>query len=76
MIIETWVAALITVCIAVMCIAVCVCLLAEQKGHRETRQELDWAREEIADLKRYISVQKAKNIVNVANDFYNEGKKK
>lgn len=76
MILETWIAALITVCIAVMGIAVCVCLMAEQKRHDETREELDLAREEIAMLQRYISMQKAKNIVNVANDFYNEGGKK
>ena len=33
-------------------------------------------REENAELKKYIAVQKTKNIINVANDFYNEGKKK
>ena len=76
MIIEPWIAALITVSIAVICIAVCVCLFEERQSHDRTRKELDSAREELADLKRYISVQKAKNIVNVANEFYNEGKKK
>ncbi len=77
MIIETWVAAILFIAIGVMGIILGLCLLSEQNDHKKTREELGWAKEEIAELKRYISVQRAKNVVNVANDFYNEsGKKK
>ena len=76
MIIETWIAAILIVAICVMGMISGLCLLGEQQRHKATRDELDWAKEEIANLRKYIAVQKAKNVVNVANDFYNEGKKK
>ena len=77
MIIETWIAAILFIAIGVIGIILGLCLISEQNIHAKTREQLDLAREEIADLRRYISVQRAKNVVNVANDFYNEsGKKK
>ena len=76
MIIETWIAAILFITIGVMGIILGLCFLSEQNDHKKTREELGWAKDEIADLKRYISVQKAKNIVNVTNDFYNESRKK
>ena len=77
MIISTWIVAVLILSMGVAGIGISLCLLSEQQKHDKTREKLDSAREEIAELKRYISVQKAKNIVNVTNDFYNEsGKKK
>ena len=76
MIIETWIAAIIVVALALIgMIALCMSINESQRLE-EANKELAKARKEIAELKHYISVQKTKSIVGVANDFYNEGKKK
>lgn len=49
--------------------------MKEQERHNATRKELAKAKEEIAELKAYIEKQKVKNIIELANKFY-EGKKK
>ena len=76
MIIETWIAAIIVVALALIgMIALCMAINESQRLE-EANKELAKAQKEIAELKHYISVQKTKSIVGVVNDFYNEGKKK
>lgn len=68
MLIETWVLAIIMLLLGFIGFFSLLTALDLQK-----RLELE--KEENAELKRYITVQKNKNIIGVANDFYNEESK-
>lgn len=76
MLIETWIAVLIVLFLFICNIALILSgMLGDQRLENE-RKRNNALQEENAELKRYISVQKTKSIIGVANDFYNEGKKK
>lgn len=76
MLIETWIAAVIMCGISIMGIASILYALAESQRREDAYTELTKVREENAELRHYIAVQKTKSILGVANDFYNEGEKK
>ena len=76
MIIETWIAALIVVFISVLGAISTLGWLATSAKNEELHEQLLKSHKENAELKHYIALQKTKSIIGVANDFYNEGKKK
>ena len=76
MVIETWIAAIILCGISVMGIIAIFNAMVESQRREDAYKELMTAKQEIAELKHYISVQRTKAIIGVANDFYNEGEKK
>lgn len=76
MLIESWVIAIFFLLVCGIAFMALVGWINEGKRLEDCRNENNSLREENAELKRYIAVQKTKNIINVANDFYNEGKKK
>ena len=76
MLIETWVALMLLIMLCAIGFIALVGWINDGKRLEDCRRENNMLREENAELKKYIAVQKTKNIINVANDFYNEGKKK
>jgi len=80
MIIETWIAILIVVLIAIFGAIGTLGWMASnsknEKLHEKLHEKLMKVYKENAELKHYIAVQKTKSIIGVANDFYNEGNKK
>jgi len=83
MIIETWIAILIVVLIAIFgAIGTLGWMASSSKNEKLHEKLIEVYKENIevykenAELKNYIAVQKTKSIIGVANDFYNEGKKK
>ena len=76
MLIETWVLLMFILMIFAICFISLVGWINEGKRLETCRYENNRLQEENAELKRYIAAQKTKNIINVANDFHNEGKKK
>ena len=76
MLIETWIAVLIVLFTFISNFALIASGMISDKRLENERKRNNALQEENAELKRYISVQKTKAIIGVANDFYNEGKKK
>lgn len=76
MILETWIAALIAIFISIFCAIGMLGWLATSIAKDKVYDELLESQKENAELKRYIAVQRTKSIIGVANDFYNERKKK
>lgn len=76
MIIETWIAVLIIVALFLSNSILAISGMINDQRLENERERNDELQEENAELKQYIAVQKTKGIINVANDFYNEGKKK
>ena len=76
MIIETWIVALIIVFIGILGGISTLGWLANNIKNDELHEQLQAVQKENAELRHYIAVQKTKSIIGVANDFYNEGKKK
>lgn len=76
MIIESWVAVLLMCGIALVGVIASFAALVESQRLEDTYKELMEVKQENAELKHYIAVQRTKSILGVANDFYNEGKKK
>ena len=76
MLIETWIAALIVIFIFVLGIISSLGWLVNNIKNDELHEQLEEVQRENAELRHYIAVQKTKSIIGVANDFYNEGKKK
>lgn len=68
MLIEAWVLAIIMLLLGLVGLISLLTAL-------DLQQRLELEKEENAELKRYIAVQKTKNIIGVANDFYNEESK-
>lgn len=76
MIIETWIAVFIVVLIAIFGAIGTLGWMASSSKNEKLHEKLIEVYKENAELKNYIAVQKTKSIIGVANDFYNEGKKK
>jgi hypothetical protein len=76
MLIETWIAALMIIFIFIISAVSSLGWLVNNIKNEELNEQLLKAQKENAELKHYIAVQKTKSIIGVANDFYNEGKKK
>ena len=76
MILETWLAILIVVFIAILGAISSLGWLASNIANEKLHEQLLETYKENAELRNYIAVQRTKSIIGVANDFYNEGEKK
>lgn len=76
MLVETWVAAVMMLCLFIIGIALVISGILQDERLEKERKKVEALMEENAELKRYIAVQKTKGIIGVANDFYYEGSKK
>jgi signal transduction histidine kinase len=76
MIIESWIAAIIMIALALIGIVALFMSIVEGQRLEDANHQIKRLEHENGELKRYIAVQRTKNIIGVANDFNNEGKKK
>lgn len=76
MIIESWIAAIIIIALALIGIIALFMSILEGDRLEDANRELARVQKENAELKHYIAVQRTKSIIGVTNDFNNEGKKK
>jgi hypothetical protein len=76
MIIETWIAAIIMIALALIGIIALFMSILEGDRLEDANRELARVQKENAELNHYIAVQRTKSIIGVVNDFNNEGKKK
>jgi hypothetical protein len=76
MIIETWIAAIIMIALALIGIIALFVSILEGDRLEDANREIARVQKENAELKHYIAVQRTKSIIGVVNDFNNEGKKK
>ena len=76
MIIETWVAALFCMLLAIICIIGLLGWFTTDQRLDESREENNLLREQNDLLREKIHVLEGKLIVKTATEFYNEGNKK
>ena len=76
MFIETWMLAFFVLVICGIALVALFGWINEGKKLEMSNRENDELQKENAELKRYIAVQNTKKIIGIANDYYNEGKKK